>query len=174
MSALSSSPHGESLGHLLITAPQTTSPRLSWSFSYFLLPGTPGWDRKASLPVHTPPPPSHRPIRDDEKQAMRWFAMLVMLDHPDSRQMSGQGNQHLNTQCTRPVPTPSDLRGSFGKAAAATDRQCEAEFPISRRHGFFRMAVGVGNQSALPVQAFKQWLTLVLYRGVSKLDFFNA
>lgn len=121
MSALSSSPHGESLGHLLITAPQTTSPRLSWSFSYFLLPGTPGWDRKASLPVHTPPPPSHRPIRDDEKQAMRWFAMLVMLDHPDSRQMSGQGNQHLNTQCTRPVPTPSDLRGSFGKAAEATD-----------------------------------------------------
>lgn len=34
-------------------------------------------------------------------------------------------------------------------------------------------AVGVENQSALPVQAFKQWLPVVLYRGVSKLDCFS-
>lgn len=101
--------------------------------------------------------------------------MLVVLDHPDSRQMSGQGNRHLNTQCIRPAPIPSDLRGSCGKAAEATGGQCEAEFPISRRHRvlFGRGAVGVGNQRALSVQAFKQWLALVLYRGVSKLDWFS-
>lgn len=64
--------------------------------------------------------------------------------------------------------------GTVGKLL--TGGQCEAEFPISRRHRvlFGRGAVGVGNQRALSVQAFKQWLALVLYRGVSKLDVFNA